>query len=120
MNFNEILKELRKAKGLSQMELAERLNVSKSLVGLYETGARKPSYEALEDIADFFNVDIDYLMGREDKSTYYLDPEAAAVAQELLARPELKVLFKASRKVSAEDLKIVQAMVDTLAKKEDE
>lgn len=120
MEFRQILKDLRKLKGLSQVELAEGLHVSKSLIGAYETGDRKPSYEALENIADYFNVDIDYLMGRETGSTYYLDPEAAQIAQELLERPELKTLFRTSRNVSAEDLKIVQSMVDTLAKRNDE
>ena len=51
---------------------------------------------------------------------YYLDPEAAEIAQELFERPELKVLFKASRKVSAEDIKVIQNMVDALARKDDE
>ena len=58
MEFRQILKDLRKLKGLSQVELAEGLHVSKSLIGAYETGDRKPSYEALENIADYFNVDI--------------------------------------------------------------
>ena len=87
---------------------------------MYEKGTRSPSREMLEALADYFNVDIDYLMGRESGSIYYLDPEAAEIAQELLDRPELKVLFRASRKVNANDLKIVQDMVDRLAGKDNE
>ena len=49
MEFSEVLKSLRKRRGLSQVKLADELGVSKSLIGYYETGERKPSFEALED-----------------------------------------------------------------------
>lgn len=120
MEFKDRLKELRERRGLSQLELAKRVNISNAIISMYEKGTRSPSREMLEALADYFNVDIDYLMGRESGSIYYLDPEAAEIAQELLDRPELKVLFRASRKVNANDLKIVQDMVDRLAGKDNE
>lgn len=55
---------LRKYKNLSQDKLAEELNLSRSLIGMWESGQRKPSYETLELIADFFNVRLDDLSGR--------------------------------------------------------
>ncbi len=119
MEFKDNLKELRKKKGLSQVELAEKLGFSKSLIGLYETGDRKPSFEALEAIADFFNISTDYLMGKDDKSVYYLDPEAAEMAQQIYDNPELRILFDASRKVSKEDLQFVVDMVKRLKKEDD-
>ena len=119
MKFKDNLKELRKKKGLSQVELAEKLGFSKSLIGLYETGDRKPSFEALEAIADFFNISTDYLMGKDDKSVYYLDPEAAEMAQQIYDNPELRILFDASRKVSKEDLQFVVDMVKRLKKEDD-
>ena len=64
------------------------------------------------------NVDINYLIGKEDGSMYYLDPEAAEIAQEVQQRPELKILFDASRKVSADDLELVINMIDRLKKNE--
>lgn len=118
MLFNERLRELRQNKGLSQSQLAEALNISKSAISMYELGRREPDLETLEGIADFFNVDINYLLGKEDGSMYYLDPEAAEIAQEVQARPELKILFDASRKVSADDLELVINMVDRLKKNE--
>lgn len=116
MEFKDVLKKLRKNKGISQVELATKLGFSKSLIGLYETGERKPSFEALEAIADFFNISIDYLMGKEDKSSYYLDPEAAEIAQEMYDRPELKTLFSTTRNVKKEDIQFIQEMVDRIAK----
>lgn len=118
MLFSERLRELRQKKGLSQSQLADALNISKSAISMYELGKREPDLETLEGIADFFNVDINYLIGKEDGSMYYLDPEAAEIAQEVQQRPELKILFDASRKVSADDLELVINMIDRLKKNE--
>ena len=112
MLFSERLRELRQNKGLSQSQLAYALNISKSAISMYELGKREPDLETLECMADYFNVDINYLVGKEDGSMYYLDPEAAEIAQEVQQRPELKVLFDASRKVSADDLRFVIDMID--------
>lgn len=62
--FPDRLKELRLAEGLTQIELAEKLGLSKGAVGNYEAGKRSPDYETLEAIADYFNVELDYLQGR--------------------------------------------------------
>ena len=64
--FSERFKQLRNASGYSQQELADSLNVSKSTVNMYERGERKPGISQLEAIADFFNVDMDYLSGKSD------------------------------------------------------
>lgn len=116
MEFKDRLKELRKRKGLSQVTLAEKLGLSKSTIGAYETGDISPSLEALNLIADFFNVDINYLLGKEDGSTYYLDPEAAELANEIANRSELKVLFDATRDISKEDIEVVIRMLEGLKK----
>ena len=63
-NFGSILKDLRTSRGITQGELATMLEVSRSTVGMYETGGREPDFETMEAIADIFNVDMDYLMGR--------------------------------------------------------
>ena len=64
--FGERLKELRISKGLSQKALSECLSVSKSSINMYEHGVREPSFDMLESIADFFNCDIDYLLGKSN------------------------------------------------------
>ena len=64
--FNERLKYLRESLSLSQAEIAKKIGLSKSSVNMYERGEREPSIETLELIADFFNVDMDYLLGKSD------------------------------------------------------
>ena len=112
-NFHNIFKRLRIASGLTQAEMAEKLGISRSTIGMYETGAREPDFETLELIADFFNVDIDYLLGRTDKTTilpetvgyYYLNDETRQIAQEAFENPELRTLFKVARDIPPERLR---------------
>lgn len=68
--FSNVLKALRNSRNLTQDELSKQLKISRSTIGMYESGARQPDFETLELIADFFNVDIDYLLGRSAKTTY--------------------------------------------------
>lgn len=66
-DFISRLKELREERGLTQIQLAEALHLSKGAIGNYEAGKRKPRFEDLEAIADFFNVELDYLYGRTNE-----------------------------------------------------
>lgn len=68
-NFQNIFKRLRVASNFTQAEMAQKLGISRSTIGMYETGAREPDFETLEKIADFFNVDTDYLLGRTDRTS---------------------------------------------------
>ena len=60
------LRELRKLKGLTQKEVALAINVSAQSYGYYENWINKPDPETLIKLADFFEVSIDYLVGRSD------------------------------------------------------
>ena len=57
--------EQRKLLGLSQEELAAKLNISQKSISKYENGDRRPSYEVLIAMADMFEVSTDYLLGRD-------------------------------------------------------
>ena len=62
MEFNEKLQELRKGKGLTQEELAEKLFVSRTAISKWESGRGYPSIDSLKEIARFFSVSIDDLI----------------------------------------------------------
>lgn len=64
------LKELRVKKGLSQMRLAIELNMNQNTISRYETGKREADYKTLIQLADYFDVSIDYLLGRTDLPKY--------------------------------------------------
>lgn len=76
--FANVLRLLRNEKNMSQQELADALGVSKSAVNMYERGERQPNFETLEVIADYFNVDTDYLLGRTTKTTRVIQPDTLA------------------------------------------
>ncbi len=120
-NFSQILKELRIRMNLTQLDLANKLGISRSSIGMYENGVREPDFETLEAIADFFSVDMDFLLGREGASHhgYYLDEEAAKIAQEIYENPDLRILFDTTRKVKPEDLKLIKDMVKRMSGEDD-
>ncbi|MFA4884497.1 MAG: helix-turn-helix transcriptional regulator [Desulfotomaculaceae bacterium] len=63
LSLGHRLTELRKEKGLSQIELAQRLNMGQSTIAMYERDKRCPDNKTLERLAGFFNVSVDYLLG---------------------------------------------------------
>lgn len=65
--FNQKLKALRCAKGLTQEQLARYINVSKGAVAMWETGKRTPDADMLKTISQFFRVTVDELIGNEHK-----------------------------------------------------
>ena len=63
MEFRIRLKELRKERGFSQLQIAKQLNMSKMAVSHWEKGNSEPSIEQLKVLALLFDVSIDYLVG---------------------------------------------------------
>ena len=83
MNNNKYgnrLRELREQRQYTQETLAKLLNTSRSRIAMYERGERQPDFEMQEAIADFFNVTIDYLFGRETPTS---DKDGQTVAEAL-------------------------------------
>ena len=70
-NFSERLSLLRKQKGVSLATLGEYLGVTDEAVRLLEKSKRSPSFEVLCALADYFNVSLDYLVGRSDDPKRY-------------------------------------------------
>ncbi len=65
--FAERLKTLRETVELTQKELAKILDVAVGTVGMWEIGKREPSFNTVNQIANFFHVSTDYLLGHEEK-----------------------------------------------------
>ena len=63
---NKRLRELREEKGMEQQEVADKLGISRSAMGMYERGKREPNDEIKKRMAEFFNCSVDYLVGYSD------------------------------------------------------
>lgn len=82
------LKELRKKFNKKQEEIAKYLNISTTGYNYYETDKREPSIETLIKLADYYNVSLDYLVGRENNpniltSLYNEKKELIKISEEL-------------------------------------
>lgn len=120
--FPNILKYLRQRSGMTQLELANKLQVSKSTISMYENGNREPDFETLEFIADIFNVDMNFLIGKTNSETtdthYYLNDETRQIAQEAFENPDLRTLFKVARDIPPERLRAHIEFMKTLKEQE--
>ena len=67
MKFPHRLKQLRQTNNVSQQELADLLGISTRAWRFYESGDREPNIAGLITLADYFDVSLDYLIGRSDK-----------------------------------------------------
>lgn len=71
MKLAIILRELREKQGLNQRELAEALHLTKNSISHYENSVNAPSIETLILIADYFDISVDYLLGRSAEKISY-------------------------------------------------
>jgi transcriptional regulator with XRE-family HTH domain len=94
MKFSERLAELRKKHKMTQQELANKLGVSRGTIGMYEIGQRDPDTETVAEIAEIFNVSIDYLLGRTDDPNppeKTIDDEIMSIMREM--GPDVAIMF---------------------------
>ena len=62
MSFKDVIKELRTAQNLTQRQFAQKLGVSQNAISMYENGKREPDMKMLSMMAEFFQVDMNYLL----------------------------------------------------------
>lgn len=88
--FSDRLRSLRTLKGLSQSDFAKQIGISKSSVNMYERGEREPNFKTLECIADYFNVDMDYLLGKSDIVNKSLFANTVPIASNIIPMPGMR------------------------------
>ncbi len=120
------IRELRKARGMTQEELTVKLRVQRQTLSKYETGAIPLTDDTINILTDFFGVSTDYLLGKSNdptppgaKSPVY-DKEALELMEELHKRPELKILFRASKHVKRESIEAINQIMQKMAEIGDE
>ena len=101
--FPERLKQLREEAHMTQTDLAVKLGLSNGAIVNYEAGAREPRIEQLESIADFFNVDIGYLLGESNQRPEITLEESWLLACYRNADEDAKTIVRAAlRRFDAE------------------
>lgn len=129
----ERLKQLRNEKGLSQQDLSSQLNVPRTTLSSWETGNRTPELLAMETLADFFSVSIDYLMGRSDyRNPIYVgelaesinkilqeDVSLADFIEKLTDRKELHIIAKKLKDLPSKSIHRLIKIIDVLEYSDD-
>lgn len=100
------LEELRKESGLSQNDLAEKLNMTQQRISAYEKGKREPDIETIKQFSDFFGVSTDFLLGKSDIRT----------PDELKKVPFANAGGLDTKGLDTEDLKELQKQIDYIKK----
>ncbi|WP_039653781.1 helix-turn-helix domain-containing protein [Clostridium tyrobutyricum] len=130
MSFGKRLKQLREEKGITQEELGKIVNLSKANISKYEKNTIEANNDTLTMFADFFNVSIDYLLGRTDikngitsadkiSESVNDDPELSEFWDTLKDREDLKLLFKQTKEMSPNDIKKVVRIIKAIEDEED-
>jgi len=131
--FGERFKKLRKEKNYTQEELANKFHTTKSSISKYENNRSIPEVPTLEKYANFFNVSVDYLLGRTDQRQSSNDndekiarirraiedkPKLLQFFEQLARRHELVLLFDQAKDLPDEAIKDVISIIRRIEKEE--
>jgi transcriptional regulator with XRE-family HTH domain len=121
MVLSSKLKEARKNAKLTQGSVSSLTGFSNTTISNWETGVSRPDVDSLALLCRVYRVNPNELLEWDNEPQgYYLDPETAAIAQEMHDNPDLRILFDASRKATPEDLKKIRDMAQIIIGNDDE
>lgn len=111
--FAQRLKELRKDRGLTQIQFAQQFHVSHGAVAMWETGKREPDFDTMNRLAAFFNVTVDYLLGNVTDPFFQLDNDRILQDINSYESESTSTLTDRDRRDIARDLERIMDALDT-------
>ena len=114
MKICDVILSLRKNRHMTQIDVANGMNISQATVSAVEKGIRKPSYEMLERFAVFFNVPLSEMLRDADDTP---DPSETAMAEIIHRSPKLKLLFDLTAYFPEADLDVVLSVASAISKR---
>lgn len=111
-SFAERLRLLRTGKNLSQDELGKAFGLTQSIIAHYEANRKHPSSQIIEQIADYFQVSVDYLLGRSDRPD--LNSQGAEPVLVPTPKEEHLTFYRKLGELSPESLAILEKQADHL------
>ena len=94
IKIGERLKELRKSKGWTQVQVAAKMGLTDSVISFYERQERAPSPEVLIKFAELYDVSTDYLLGVEKVNDQHLDVTGLSKREITILKEFIKILRK--------------------------
>lgn len=122
--------EMLKEKGIKNIDVSRATCIPASTFSDWKKGKSSPKRDKIEKIANFFDINPDWLAGTSDikiklknnlneqEQSYYLNPETSKIAQEIYDNKELSLLFDAAKDAEPEDLQTIHSMLMALKRKE--
>ncbi len=104
------LKELRKIKGKNQTQVANAVGIAQTTLSGYENETRQMDYDNMKKLADYFEVSVDYLLGREQSENSPIQPKKHTVIS--IGRGGERREYE----ISDEDAAIVDAFLEKMRK----
>ena len=103
---------------MSRTELASRLNVGHTTIYNWLNAIKTPRMSKVDELCKIFNCRRSDLISTEDAldDNYYVNADAARLAQDLHDNPDLRILFDAARSIPADDMRKVAAMIEAYKK----
>lgn len=114
------IKELRKQQNITQQQLSDYLGITQATLSGWENEKFEIDNNSLMKCADYFNVSLDYLLGRTEEKNANKKDDASSddlseYLEELRTRPEMKMLFNITKKATRADVekavKVIEAML---------
>ncbi|WP_276917457.1 helix-turn-helix domain-containing protein [Aneurinibacillus aneurinilyticus] len=109
------LSNLRKLNNLTQSEVAKKIGVSRSAYANYESGNREPDYETLQKISSFYEVSVDYLLGKVDERNKQLR-EAGEEAINAFVKEKMDNIYNLLHNLPLEEQKELLRQLGTFAR----
>ena len=118
-----------KEKGIKNIDVSRATGIPASTFSDWKKGKSSPKRDKIEKIANFFDINPDWLAGTSDikiklknnlneqEQSYYLNPETSKIAQQIYDNKELSLLFDAAKDAEPEDLQTVHSMLMALKRK---
>lgn len=119
--FYDVYCSLCKERKLSPSRAAIEMGISKSAVSTWKNGRSAPMSSQLEKIANYFDVSVDYLLGKTEQKKPLVnnDEELTEYLEELKNRPELKMLFSLAKGATKADVEKAVKIIEALLEKEE-
>ena len=110
------LKELRKAKKLKQIDIAEMLSCSQGVYSRYESGEREPPFDIMKKLAEIYGVTVDYLMGGALPETTTTPDSVPAQEKSPANDPLTEQIMAKARTMNEEELRQLLRIMDAVKK----
>ena len=96
--------------GMTQQQVADRTGLTRSALGMYETGKREPDLETLQLIAEFYHVDLNTLITGKAPDTREMDE----LLETLRRREDMRMLFKLAKDATPADVRSAVKIIEAL------